>query len=120
MSGSISRHRPSPARHRVVQTGREGAVTVSGVDNKTNNEPSIRRGRRAESSNVRLRPVFREEPDIEKLSRAIVSMIVRDASLPSQRQSINPANISSDPTIAFNPNRSYDRGHLIEEEVGYE
>jgi len=34
------------------------------------------RGRKAESSNVYLRPVFREEPDIEKLGRALIAMAV--------------------------------------------
>ncbi|HCC35921.1 MAG TPA: hypothetical protein DEQ02_10005 [Ruminococcaceae bacterium] len=37
------------------------------------------RGRPAESSRVRLRPVFREEPDIEKLGRAIMAMALRKA-----------------------------------------
>ena len=34
------------------------------------------RGRKAESGNVRLEPIFREEPDIEKLGRALIAMAV--------------------------------------------
>ena len=32
------------------------------------------RGRPANSGNIRLRPIFREHPDIAKLGRAIMSM----------------------------------------------
>ena len=34
------------------------------------------RGRKAESCNVRIEPIFREEPDIEKLGRALIAMAV--------------------------------------------
>jgi len=34
------------------------------------------RGRKAESCNVRLEPIFREEPDIEMLGRALIAMAV--------------------------------------------
>jgi len=87
---------------------------------EVNNNKQPRRGRKAESSNVRLRPVFREEPDIEKLGRAIMAMAVSAADLAGQRQQINTVKILSDPTIDSLSNRSYDRGHHIEEEVSHE
>ena len=42
-----------------------------------NNKPPTRRGRKTESRNVQLCPVFLEEPNIEKLGRAIIAMAMR-------------------------------------------
>ena len=42
-----------------------------------------RRGRKATSTNVRLLPEFREEPDIEKLGRAILALAMQNAKNPT-------------------------------------
>ncbi|GHU53587.1 hypothetical protein AGMMS49975_12040 [Clostridia bacterium] len=43
------------------------------MKDKSINNQTLYRGRKPTSGNVRLRPVFREEPDIEKLGRAIIA-----------------------------------------------
>ena len=53
---------------------------------------SSRRGRKSESSNVHIRPVFREEPDIDKLARAIATMIMNTA----KKEMENPDELPND------------------------
>ena len=50
-------------------------IGLSSSDMKTPKQKS-NRGRKAESGNVRLEPIFCEEPDIEKLGRALIAMAV--------------------------------------------
>ena len=55
----------------------------------TSKNPTCR-GRKATSGNVRLRPVFREEPDIEKLGRAIIAMAVRATNMETDNETGKP------------------------------
>ena len=49
---------------------------MNDMNTPNNNQP--RRGRKSASNNICIYPVFRKEPDIEKLGRAIIALAMRN------------------------------------------
>jgi len=51
-----------------------------------NGDKRSSRGRPPESGNVRLQPIFRKEPDIQKLGRAIIAIATSAAKLETDKK----------------------------------